>query len=97
MPQIWMTYDEIAGLTDADATTAHALVHERALDRRKSHDGRTRIKLDLDLTALFLAKVRGADVLLDQSIQELRRLHAEMARATRIDASLAGSAHVAEA
>jgi hypothetical protein len=64
-------------------------VHECSLDRRKSHDGHTRVKLDLRLTALYIEKIRSADVQLDQSIRELRRLHKEMAREPAADTQVA--------
>src|SRR5215471_12193550 len=53
MPQIWMTYDELATLCGCSATEARLLARYLSLHRRKSSDGFTRIKLDLALTARF--------------------------------------------
>jgi hypothetical protein len=80
MPQIWMTYDEIAGLVGCRVDEARVHVETRALDRKKSQDGHTRIKLDLLWTALFIAKVRETAPELDRAIEDLRRTHAEMMR-----------------
>lgn len=80
MPQIWMTYPEIGDLVGCSPEEARMQVAARALDRRKSHDGQTRVKLDMKWTALFIASVRGTDSDLDRAITELRQLHVEMAR-----------------
>ena len=80
MPQIWMTYDEIAGLVGCRADEARFQVAARGLDRKKSQDGHTRIKLDLLWTALFFAIVRKTEPELDRAIEDLRRTHAEMMR-----------------
>jgi hypothetical protein len=79
MPQVWMTYDEIAGLLGCDASQARVHVAIRSLDRKKSRDGQTRVKLDQDCMALFIARIRGADSDLDRAILELREVHREMA------------------
>lgn len=60
MPQIWMTYDEIAELIGSDADAARAQAMHRSLDRRKSRDGLTRVKLDLEWTTRFIAAIREA-------------------------------------
>jgi hypothetical protein len=80
MPQIWMTYDEIADLLGCDAEAARAMVIHRSLDRRKSRDGFTRTKLDLDWTARFIAAIREADPALDQAVRELRMMGDAMSR-----------------
>jgi hypothetical protein len=80
MPQIWMTYDEIADLLGCDAGMARAMVIHRSLDRRKSRDGLTRTKLDLDWTARFIAAIREADPALDQAVRELRMVGDAMSR-----------------
>jgi len=81
MPQIWMTYDELAALTGCSAADVRDIARQRALDRKRSRDGETRIKLDLLWTALFIERIRGADIALEQAIEDLRAIHAEMARA----------------
>ncbi len=80
MPQIWMTYPELADLVGCTPEQARMQVANRALDRRRSHDGQTRVKLDMQWTELFVEKIRGTNSDLDQAIVELRQLHAEMAR-----------------
>jgi hypothetical protein len=54
VPQIWMTYDEFGTLMDCDATAARAKAAAMPLDRRRCHDGHTRVKLNASLTELFL-------------------------------------------
>jgi hypothetical protein len=57
VPQIWMTYDELAGLIGCDATAARATAAAVPLDRRRSHDGHTRAKLNAQLTDMFLDRL----------------------------------------
>jgi hypothetical protein len=83
MPQIWMTYDEIADMLGCDADTARAVTIQRSLDRKKSRDGMTRAKLDLELTARFVALVRDGDITLDQAVRDLRTMHHMMSRSDR--------------
>jgi hypothetical protein len=80
MPQIWMTYGEIAALLGCDTDDARAQAMLRSLDRKKSRDGLTRVKLDLLWMARFYAIVRDADVMLDQAIRDLQMAHDEMNR-----------------
>ena len=80
MPQIWMTYDEIAGLLGCSADTARAKAVYRSLDRKKSRDGLTRVKLDVEWTAHFVAAIREADPALDEAVRGLQTVHSEMAR-----------------
>jgi hypothetical protein len=80
MPQIWMTYDEVADLLDCEAPVARQHAIECRLDRKKSRDGNTRVKLDHALAAIFVARIRDTDNALDRAIGELRRVHGEMAR-----------------
>ncbi len=57
MPQIWMTYEELGALIDTDAVTARAKAAAMPLDRRRSHDGYTRVKLNARLSEVFLDRV----------------------------------------
>ncbi|MEA2985271.1 MAG: hypothetical protein QOD94_1525 [Alphaproteobacteria bacterium] len=57
MPQIWLTYDELAALMDCDPAAARAAAAAIRLDRRKSRDGYTRAKLTPSLTDAFLDRV----------------------------------------
>jgi hypothetical protein len=79
MPQIWMTYDEIAALLGCSADGVRAEAVHRSLDRKKSRDGLTRVKLDSDWTAHFITAVR-ANPALDQAIRDLQTIRSEMAR-----------------
>jgi hypothetical protein len=83
MPQIWMTYREIADMLGSDTDVARAETIRRSLDRKKSRDGSTRAKLDLELTALFIATIRDADPALDQAIRSLRVMGDAMSRSRR--------------
>lgn len=79
MPQIWMTYDELGRLCDCDSSEARLRAIHLSLDRRKSRDGTTRVKLDLALTAKFFASVRESDFDLDGAIEALQATHRRMA------------------
>ncbi|MCK1659210.1 hypothetical protein [Bradyrhizobium sp. 151] len=79
MAQIWMTYDELAGLSGCTPAEARMRAIHLSLDRRKSRDGATRVKLDLALTAKFFATVRDADFDLDGAIETLQATHRQMA------------------
>jgi hypothetical protein len=80
MPQIWMTYAEIADLLGCEVDQVHAQVQQRSLDRKNSRDGITRVKLDLHWTAKFYAALRGSDPALDQAIRDLLLVGRQMAR-----------------
>src|SRR3954453_17277297 len=79
MPQIWMTYDELAKLSGCSAAEARLRAIHLSLDRPKSRDGTTRVKLDLALTAKFFASVREAEFDLDGAIDALQATHRQMA------------------
>jgi hypothetical protein len=96
MPQIWMTYDEIAGLLGNSADAVRAQVLNRSLDRKKSRDGLTRVKLDSDWTAHFVAAIRDADPILDEAIRDLRTIRSEMARNTGYIVRRAAANHQTE-
>jgi hypothetical protein len=57
MPQIWLTYDELAALMGCDWAEARSAAAAVSLDRRKSRDGHTRVKLNSYLTEAFLDAV----------------------------------------
>lgn len=56
MPQIWLTYHELAALIGCEASAARASAAAMPLDRRRSHDGLTRAKLNAELTEVFLER-----------------------------------------
>ncbi|MBR0883621.1 hypothetical protein ABIF65_000310 [Bradyrhizobium japonicum] len=78
MPQIWMTYDELATLSGCSAAEARMQAMHLSLDRRKSRDGNTRVKLNLALMARFFETVREAEFDLDDAITALRNAHRQM-------------------
>ena len=56
-------------------------VRKERLDRKKSRDGKVRVKLSLTLMELFVARIRAAfDQPLEQAIHDLRGLHTLMQR-----------------
>ena len=78
MPQIWMTYDELATLSGCSATEARVLALHLSLDRRKSRDGNTRVKLDFGLMTRFFETIREGEFGLDDAISALRETHRQM-------------------
>jgi hypothetical protein len=93
MPQIWMTYDEIASLFACEPASARDIAIRMELDRRKSRNGQTRVKLDTSLTALFLDKLLSHWI--DRELQacagDLRAMRDRMA--AREDSTTAESRH----
>ena len=78
MPQIWMTYDELATLNGCSAAEARLQAQQLSLDRRKSRDGNTRVKLNLALMGRFFESIREAEFGLDDAIAALRETHRQM-------------------
>jgi hypothetical protein len=78
MPQIWMTYDELAGLLDCGMDEARDRVRREGLDRKQSRDGHTRVKLNFPMIAMFVARIKGEVVPLDRAIEDLRVVHGMM-------------------
>jgi hypothetical protein len=89
MPQIWMTYDEFAYLLGCATETARAQAMHRSLDRKKSRNGSTRVKLELKWTARFIAAIHGADPALDQALSA--SCGASAMRCLAVDARLGAS------
>ncbi len=80
-----MTYDELAKLCGCGSAEARLVVNHLALDRKKSRDGVTRIKLNLALTAKFFEMIKETDYNLDACIEELHRTYRQMARMLKRD------------
>lgn len=78
MPQIWMTYDELATFSGCSAAEARLQASHLSLDRRKSRDGNTRVKLNPALMARFFETIREAEFDLDDAIAALRDTHRQM-------------------
>ena len=85
MPQIWMTYDELASLCGCGVDDVKLRVSHLSLDRKKSRDGITRIKLNLALTAMFFEVIKQAEYDLDGAIEELHQTYRQMARLLKKD------------
>jgi hypothetical protein len=73
-----MTYDELATLSGCSAAEARMQALHLSLDRRKSRDGNTRVKLNLALMARYFETVREAEFDLDDAIRALRDAHRQM-------------------
>ncbi|OAF16789.1 hypothetical protein AXW67_11765 [Bradyrhizobium neotropicale] len=87
MPQIWMTYDELGTLCGCDAMEAREYAKHLSLDRRRSRDGATRVKLNHTLMMQFFATVREAEPDLDGAIAALRETHRRMAEPLALEAA----------
>jgi hypothetical protein len=57
VPQIWLTYDELAALMDCNAAAARMVAAAVPLTRRRSRDGHTRAKLNGALTEIYLDRM----------------------------------------
>jgi hypothetical protein len=80
MPQIWMTYDEVAGLLDWSVTEARERILKENLDRKLSRDGKKRAKLSLELTGIYIDRLKASEPALDPVVEELRQIHGLMER-----------------
>jgi hypothetical protein len=81
VPQIWLTYDELSALIGCDAPTARVTAAALPLDRRRSHDGLTRAKLNMQLTEIFLDRLmqQWIDREIGQCADDLRSARERMA------------------
>ncbi|WP_249137794.1 hypothetical protein [Bradyrhizobium canariense] len=61
-----------------------------SLDRRKSRDGNTRVKLNAALMARFFETIREADFDLDDAIAALRDAHRQMSGVVAADPASVG-------
>ena len=75
-----MTYHEVAALLGCEPDEARSQVVQRSLDRRRSRDGLTRVKLDTLWMAKFYAAIRNPEALLDQAVCDLQMVHTKMNR-----------------
>ena len=78
MPQIWMTYQELGALCGFSTDAARLQAQHLLLDRRRSRDGNTRVKLNTALVARFVETIREAEPNLDEAIAALRDTHRQM-------------------
>ena len=81
MPQIWLTYDELAALMNCDAAGARRAAMTIGLDRRRSRDGQTRAKLTPPLMDAFLERLLRERIERDIAAcaSALRAKHQQMA------------------
>jgi hypothetical protein len=81
VPQIWLTYDELAQLMRCDRDEARGAAATIPLDRRKCHDGHTRAKLTPSLTDAFFDGIlqRRLEQQLNRDAGELRDVLERMA------------------
>ena len=84
MPQIWMTCEELAGMLDCSMVETRERVHLDRLDRKISRDGKTRVKLNAELTVIFVERLRSIDLATDQAVEDLRHVHGLLERADRL-------------
>jgi|ERR1700729_74668 hypothetical protein len=80
MPQIWMTYEELAGMLDCTVMEARDRVHFERLDRKISRDGEKRAKLNAAMTSIFIERIRTGALAMDQAVDDLRAVHGLMKR-----------------
>ena len=83
MPQIWMTYEELAGMLDCTVAVAQERARVEQLDRKISRDGKKRAKLNASLVAVFIARIKTMDLAIDQAVEELRHVHGLLEQADR--------------
>jgi hypothetical protein len=76
MPQIWMTYEELAALLDCTVVDARKRVHLEHLDRKLSRDGKKRVKLSLAMIGIFIERIKTIDYATDLVVGDLRQVHA---------------------
>ncbi len=82
MPQIWLTYSEFAALMKCDPAEARQASIAAGLDRRKSRDGLTRVKLTQPLAEVFFDIVmrQFLEREMTASAARLRTVHEQMVR-----------------
>jgi hypothetical protein len=78
MPQIWMTYEELAGMLNCTVTEARERVHLECLDRKISRDGKKRIKLSGSMTDIFIEQIQTSALAIDQAVETLKATHGLM-------------------
>jgi hypothetical protein len=79
-----MTCEELAGMLDCSIYEARERVHLEMLDRKISRDGKTRVKLNPELTVTFVERLRSIDVVTDQAVEDLRHVHGLLERADQL-------------
>jgi hypothetical protein len=75
MPQIWMTYEELAGMLDCTVMEAREIVHLERLDRKISRDGKKRAKLSITMVGMFIERLKTTEFVMNYAVDDLRRVH----------------------
>lgn len=75
MPQIWMTYEELAGMLDCTMMEVRERVHLERLDRKISRDGKKRAKLSPAMVSIFVERLNTIDFTINRAVDELRHVH----------------------
>jgi hypothetical protein len=75
MPQIWMTYEELAGMLDCTTVEAREIVHHERLDRKISRDGKKRAKLSITMVRMFIERLKTGEFVMNYAVDDLRRVH----------------------
>jgi hypothetical protein len=75
MPQIWMTYEELAGMLDCTVMAAREIVHLQRLDRKISRDGKKRAKLSTTMVGMFIERLKTTEFVKNYAVDDLRRVH----------------------
>jgi hypothetical protein len=75
MPQIWMTYEELAEMLDCTVVEARDRAHVECLDRKISRDGQKRAKLSEAMAAVFVDQIRTSTYSMDQAVDGLKSVH----------------------
>jgi len=75
MPQIWMTYEELAGILECTVAEVRERVYLDRLDQKTSRDGKRRVKLGMALIAIFIERLKTIDLATDRAVNELRQVH----------------------
>jgi hypothetical protein len=61
MPQIWMTYEQLAEMLDCTVIEARERVHLERLDRKLSRDEKKRAKLSAAMIGIFIERLKTID------------------------------------
>jgi hypothetical protein len=75
LPQIWMTYEELAGMLNCSIMGARERARLECLDRKISRDGKKRAKLSPAMVGIFIEHLKSIDVVTDQAVDKLRQIH----------------------
>ena len=78
MPQIWMTYEQLAEMLGCTVMEARARVQLECLDRKISRAGEKRAKLSVAMTDIFIEQIKTGALAMDQTVGDLRTIHGLM-------------------